>query len=733
MPLLILSCGRTIKISKKISSMKINLFLLFFCFFLNANAQIKFESFSNTSWFKGVVADKDTIWAATMGGVFKFNKNGTLIQEYHNTDGLANNEVTAVFIDKKGNKWFGTYYGNVSKYDGKHWTSYYVGVKDGIDDLINGITAIVEDLKGNIWISSHSGVKKFDGNTWITYNDTNSLLRFDTVEAMVVDPNGTLWFGISGYAPGICSFDGTTWNLCAEGNALLSMQGVYSIGIDSEGSKWFGNNVGVLKYDGKTWTYFKADKFKIDEFVRLFIDKQDNLWLTNIKQSGVSDIGLLKYNIKNDISIVYPDVKGYVSNISQNNNDLYFTIIKSSTNVGIYRFDGNIWQSYKAKGTFGDNMIISSAVDKNGNVWFGTYIDGITKYDGTTFTNFNTQNSSIGSNRIFCITQAGNGDIYAGTSSGVSKYSDGKWVLFYSTSQVYGIGFDSKQNLWIATDGSGAMKFDGTNWISFKKENSSIGSNEFYCMHIDKKDNIWLGSFDRGISMYDGTSFKLYNVMNGTLGFNYVSYITSDNKGNIWVSVTGNGGLYKYDGIKWTNYKKTNSPLRSNFVFSISEDKNNNMWFGYSYSGISVFDGTNILDETKWKHYDINNSNLICNSIFSSVIDKAGNKWFTTSWGVSKISGSPFMITGINELNNSNGIILYPNPTKDNLQITINTQFNEDYTVEIFNSSGSLLLAMRKNKSVTNFNVDLKSYPAGLYFLHFTSKDKMFQRIAIKR
>ena len=43
---------------------------------------------------------------------------------YDVNHGLANNNVQSIAIDGSGNKWFGTYGGGISKFDGNNWTTF---------------------------------------------------------------------------------------------------------------------------------------------------------------------------------------------------------------------------------------------------------------------------------------------------------------------------------------------------------------------------------------------------------------------------------------------------------------------------------------------------------------------------------------------------------------------------------------------------------------------------------
>ena len=68
--------------------------------------------------------------------------------QYTTEHGLADNLVASIAIDTDGVKWFGTYGGYVSRFDGETWTTYTVS--DGLAD--NNVRTIAIDRDG-VWIN----------------------------------------------------------------------------------------------------------------------------------------------------------------------------------------------------------------------------------------------------------------------------------------------------------------------------------------------------------------------------------------------------------------------------------------------------------------------------------------------------------------------------------------------------------------------------------------------------
>ena len=76
----------------------------------------------------------------------------SLMQNYTTEQGLALDALCSSFIDKRGNLWFGTAGGGVSRYDGKSFTNY--NTAQGIST--NEVWCITEDKTGNMWYTTYS-------------------------------------------------------------------------------------------------------------------------------------------------------------------------------------------------------------------------------------------------------------------------------------------------------------------------------------------------------------------------------------------------------------------------------------------------------------------------------------------------------------------------------------------------------------------------------------------------
>jgi ligand-binding sensor domain-containing protein len=134
--------------------------------------------------------------------------------------------------DSKGNIWFGTRYGGLSRYDGKNFTNYTT--KDGIGN--NEVCVIYEDKEGNIWFSSEGyGVYRYNASPAVSLGESlpdvkegftnysqEQGLGVRAVQTIFEDKEGRLWVGGGG---GLYRYEVTSLPIRQEGFINVTKNG----------------------------------------------------------------------------------------------------------------------------------------------------------------------------------------------------------------------------------------------------------------------------------------------------------------------------------------------------------------------------------------------------------------------------------------------------------------------------------------------------------------------------
>jgi len=175
------------------------------------------------------------LWIATDNGVSLY-QSGTWTS-YTVKDGLAGEKVRDIVVGDAGSVWFGTNKG-VSRFDGATWTTY--NMKNGLS--WNDTHALAYDARNNtIWAAvGEKDINSFDGKSWKVFMDVA-----EGVVAIMSDSQSRIWISTGS---GLMKFNGEEWISDAQKIGITAAQ-VTQMHRDEKGNLWFGMETGVLKLD----------------------------------------------------------------------------------------------------------------------------------------------------------------------------------------------------------------------------------------------------------------------------------------------------------------------------------------------------------------------------------------------------------------------------------------------------------------------------------------------------
>ena len=236
------------------------------------------------------------IWFGTGNGVCMFDGDTTWTIYNSENSGLPNDDIYPLAIDRsvssdnlrtdEVNVWIGTYGDGVVRFDGKNWETYKSTNSPLIDDLIRSIAI---DRHGNKWIGTlFGGLARFNGDaTWEIYADFNSNIPSNSVYPIVFDDNDNVWVGTEG---GLAMLKpDNTWDVYKKDDSGLPDNKIYSLAIDKNGIVWIGTvNAGLVRFNPDTsesdtiaWRVYNTFNSGLphNEIRGIKIDKQEILWL----------------------------------------------------------------------------------------------------------------------------------------------------------------------------------------------------------------------------------------------------------------------------------------------------------------------------------------------------------------------------------------------------------------------------------------------------------------------
>ena len=128
------------------------------------------------------------------------------------------------------------------------------------------------------------------------------------------------------------------------------------------------------------------------------------------------------------------------------------------------------------------SYVYSILEDKSGNLWFGTYGGGVSRYDGKSFTHF-TEKEGLSNNSVWSILEDKSGNLWFSTESGINMVKQEKLALI--------------------NDKSNTVLFN-----TFEK-NDGLKGLDFYSNSVclDSENRIWWGS-GKSLTMLDMNKFS---------------------------------------------------------------------------------------------------------------------------------------------------------------------------------------------------------------------------------
>ncbi|HEX4876681.1 MAG TPA: triple tyrosine motif-containing protein, partial [Chitinophagaceae bacterium] len=315
--------------------------------------------------YAAIAVNQDWMALATSnGGVNIINASGALVQRFSKDEGLQNNNVLSIFLDKEQNLW--------------------LGLDNGVDFISynSAIKKIIPDLQGG------------SGYAAIIYNNQLYAGTSGGLYAVTLQPSDDLSFSKGIFIP-VANATGQTWGLAEINKQLLlgHHEGAFRVLnntatlISGAGYGYWNfspvsavfptNSVIAGNYKGLAFLNYKNEQFSFAESIPGFsessrfvvLDNNNNIWVSHPYHGvfKVTQEANGKYKTK-----LYSDKDGLPSSL---NNHIYE--IKDemlvATEKGIYTYN-NTKDRFEVSAFYrnilGEQSIRYLKEDKEGNIWF---------------------------------------------------------------------------------------------------------------------------------------------------------------------------------------------------------------------------------------------------------------------------------------------------------------------------------------------------------------------------
>lgn len=558
------------------------------------------------------------IWFGTDRGLFRFDGVNNIL--YTTADSLASDNITSLHLASDEKLWIGHKNGKITLYDGNSFHPFLP--EEGLGEIT--VSDILSDRNGVIWFSTlGEGVFRWDGK-YLSNINTDDGISDGFVYDLELDKNGVLWFatdnGITRYFDGKCEVismkDGLVDNI------------VRIIKASPDGRLWIGTDEkGITVYNPDAKKFMNIGGWSFGPVTGLTINREDEVWISTEKD-GIIQLRLgdfvfsyrkikvtqgkesvrinsvikdFEENIwiggKSFVTQVLPPIFEFLNASTGTPFEIsYSLILDSKDNIwvctekglykGVYGNSGSIiWENLNDRLKFGKINFMSLYLDHAGQVWAGTYGEGVYRIDplDLSYTRYMNQHglrdknviSISGSNNLVWFSTLGDGvSCFDINNSQFHSFKDSE----LKDSYVYETKSDRKGKTWIA----GSLKVPTYIYNNSLYRISYSGQRipQFYSVALDTAGNPWFNTGDKGILRVDGDSVKLLGKDDGIV-FDKIQAIEFDKMNNLLI-ISNRGFLFYKPESGVTLEFGENSWLSYQYpVFnSVFTDKNGEIWIG---------------------------------------------------------------------------------------------------------------------------------------------------------
>ncbi len=403
-------------------------------------------------------------------------------------------------------------------------------VEDGLRS--NSLLEVAQSPEGYIWISSFTGLTRFDGRRFEIY-DRSRLpnLTTDGFTLLFADRFGRFWIGTRGD--------------------------------------------GLLNYERGQFRPFGSPLPARAAIMDLLIDTQERIWVS------VDDLGVFRFQGGRPVPIPYSEVRDVtVADLAE---DASGAMWMATNGKGLTRFHDGEYTTFTMSHGLPDNQIGSLLTTDDG-LWIGTPRGLARLKDGSIEVLPELSEVAIGA-----LLQDAHGSLWIGASQGLIRMhpTTGELEALSSTDDqtLRGVGsltMDREGSLWLTTYNSGLFQVRNSTFKNFTERDGLDG---------DVVDAIWeVSPNELWIGTYTGKVQTLIDNEVSTLDFpghlrGRVRHIFRDREDGIWIA--SDGGLLRKQGSRLQLFTEADG-LPAPHLRMTFQDASGQIWVGTSL-GVARF------------------------------------------------------------------------------------------------------------------------------------------------
>ncbi len=528
---------------------------------------------------KDILPDGDTIWAASCGGLLRWDRRSGDVQQYISAYTPLPGDDVRDLLFYQGKLYITTADGVAVLDEQERWTVY------SSDTISPGIKLNSAAMVGGVlWVGSRDGIAQlFPDGHWeriqagpdtFPERDVWSIsVRDDGVYVHVFPP---VPHGLEGQ---VARFSQGRWE---------TMPIPWPDYVVAPGGIWWKGKEDKLlwsKDQGRHWQtivsgYDSVYVKEVDSQGRVYFTDYDSVLILEgnrvAERYSFADVG---------------PMAGYIEAIRSDSSGRTWFI----DFYGLGMFDGRRWH-YRP--LHPDGLGQAELAVAGNTVYMVTWnAAGVTRVEIYDFehdrrTAFRPEQKGLGDVEMDCLAVDAQGRAYLPSRDGVLHiYSAGEWQHVPSklAEEGYGVGsaglVDAAGAYWLGTWGGGLWRYDGSGWTGYDTANGSLPSNRVTALAQDADGRLWVGT-GGGLAVRDTDGrWYAYTPDRFPLEDSDIYDLAIDGGGRVWIRQEDN--LVVFNGREWATVQPV---LAGGYMVGLSADGQRRIWVASTY-GLSVFRG----------------------------------------------------------------------------------------------------------------------------------------------
>lgn len=503
----------------------------------------------------------------------------------------------------------------------------------------SSVTAILQGREGYLWLGTYSGLVRFDGVRFVSFNKTsNPRLIHTRITSLFEDSEGTIWLGNE--TGDVVRFRNGQFEEAAL--PAVWRRKVFSIDPTDAGRR--------EQREKELWESSKVSRISADETGDIWcissegimVRVRDGMMLVPPAGAAMGQVGMARdargflWITRNGRLSRVEKGKIAEANLQGERADVYVQGLCPSRDGGLWlscagrvrKWKDDRWVEDLGRAPWGVRGLTAMIETKAGGIAAGTVDSGLYLIGSNALSLHFGRTNGLSENWVRCLGTDEEGDVWLGDGKGLVSLRAGNVMALTPPEGWEGHAVRSMSRgrdgcLWISTEGGGVYRYQEGQWRHFDERNGL--SNLFVWSALEDEDGrLWAGTWGGGMFIKDGDRFRPADGLT-----NFTPAMTAILHGPDHVTWIGSAiGLLRCEEGRVVCFgarEGLESPMAD--VRAIAREQDGTIWFGMTGGGLGCLGADGRLRQFR------QSDGLSSDDVQCLFLDKEGTLWIGTFGG----------------------------------------------------------------------------------------------------